>query len=127
MGPKPNPRVNSQAHPSPSERRKRQASNADQVPPKRSRRNMKNDTDEGANMDEGEDEGADLGPWPEVEDRLVSKVKGKGIRGRGDQLKKAPTRRYVPKYQIPSFPAHLFPQEDCPGSKCRGCCSENTL
>jgi hypothetical protein len=87
------------ARPPPSEQRKRQASNAAQVPAKRSRRDVEDGAEDVENDGEHEGEDQDLGPWPEIEDEVVSKaVKGKGgNRGRAVPVKKAPTRRYAPK------------------------------
>ena len=82
MGPKPNPKAKAQPHPPPSERRKHQASNADQLPSKRGRQDMK-DADEGDNTEEAKHDGADLDSWAEIEDEMVSKGKGKGNRRQG--------------------------------------------
>lgn len=66
---------------------------------------------------EGADEDEDPGPWPEIEDEVIFRVKGRGIWGQGGRAKKAVSRRYISIYQIPSCPAHFFPQQNCPGSK----------
>jgi hypothetical protein len=93
MPPKVQPKAKAQPRPPTTDQRKRQASNADQQPSKRTRRNTKNTKE-----DENEDE-EDPNPWPEIEEEIASKSKGKkagrapgGTRG---QAKKAPARRYV--------------------------------
>ena len=89
MGPKPRPRAKAQAHLPPSKQHKWQASNANQLPSKQSCQAFVEDD----HSDRVEGKGADLGQWPEIEEELVLKVKGKGIRGQGG--KKAPIQRYI--------------------------------
>ncbi|KIJ90756.1 hypothetical protein K443DRAFT_116133 [Laccaria amethystina LaAM-08-1] len=77
----------------PAESRKRQASNADEQPVKRSRRGRQNDDDD--EDDNQEDPAAD--EWADREDQ-ATKTKGRGGRGgnRGRATpKKAPARKCV--------------------------------
>ena len=132
MPPKPQPKAKAQPKPLTADQRKRQASNAGQQPSnKRPRRNTKN-TKEGEGEEEEEEEEED-NAWPEIEEEIVSKSKGKkggrasgGTRG---QVKKVPARRYVLISIIISqqhFP-YMFLQKNCPGPKQGGCCGRNPL
>ena len=113
MPPKAQPKAKAPPRPPATEQRKRLASNAAQQPANKwTRRNTK--TKEGEdNEDNEEDEDEDDNPWPEVEEDIASKSKGKksgrapgGTRG---QVKKVPTCRYVlVSIIIPqSHPLHL--------------------
>ncbi|KIM37170.1 hypothetical protein M413DRAFT_31105 [Hebeloma cylindrosporum] len=80
MGPKLQAKPKAATHAPPTDRHKQQASNADQQPAKCTCYNTKKDDNE--DVDEGEEEEEDLGPWPDVEDEVVLKTKGSaGTRG----------------------------------------------
>ena len=97
MPPKSQPKAKAPPRSSAADQCKRQASNADQQPAnKRTRRNTKN-AKEGEGEDEENEE--DDNTWPEIEEEIALKSKGKkggrasgGTRG---QVKKVPTQRYV--------------------------------
>ena len=95
MGPKPKPNTRSGAFRAPPDSRKRQVSNADQQPTKRTRRtanNTNNEEDEEPESEEEQEEasGADNDDHDHVVD--PPPLRG-GKRGRG--LKIGPPRRYV--------------------------------
>ena len=96
MGPKPKPRAKAQAHLPPSEQRKQQASNANQLFSKQSHQASVEDD----HSDRVEGEGADLGQWPKIEEELVLKVKGKG--SGGEKEKKPPYKGILYDIILPS-------------------------